>query len=618
MKYRPEIDGLRAVAVLPVILFHAGFSLFSGGFVGVDVFFVISGFLITTIIVREMEKGAFSLSYFYERRIRRIFPALFLVIACSIPFAVLTLVPDDMRSFSGSVIAAASFWSNIFFWLQTGYFDQQAELKPLLHTWSLAVEEQYYIFFPPVLMVLWRWGLHAIIYFLAFVFVASLAVAQWGSYYQPAATFFLLPTRGWELLVGAFAALYLHKKPFPQNRVLQETGSLLGLGLILYSIFAFDKGTPFPGLWALIPTVGTALIILFSGPQTLTYRLLSLKGFVLIGLISYSAYLWHQPLFAFTRHYLPTEPSHTLMLALSAVTLPLSYLSWKYVETPFRDKHKFTRKHIFTLATIVAVAACLFGAFGIMKNGNLYRYSEEDMKIFGSQEAYNEYVWAFKDERDEQPFTDSGALKILVVGDSNSADLMNILHNIEGDFEFSSLRVNSGCGNLYLPRSRFEENIPPKERFKCLRGNNDDLTDKKHGNLFRDADVVFMATAWKDWEIDLLPESLEKLKAQYGDKFVAFGIKRIRYSPKELLRVAAEKRPDVRVDARHDNIAFNNRIAAIEGMRFVDPFSLFCEDFKCPVVNEDNMVLLYDGFHLTPAGAEYLSRNFPKKFLSLP
>ena len=208
MKYRAEIDGLRALAVIPVILYHAGFKLFSGGYVGVDVFFVISGYLITTIILAELEAGTFSLIHFYERRARRILPALFVVMFACLPFAWFWLLPSVMKTFSESLIAVSTFLSNFYFYNQSGYFEAAAELKPLIHTWSLAVEEQYYVLFPLFLMLTWKLGKRSIVGLLAIMFVISLASAQWLSIEHKSFDFFMLPTRGWELLIGAFIAFY--------------------------------------------------------------------------------------------------------------------------------------------------------------------------------------------------------------------------------------------------------------------------------------------------------------------------------------------------------------------------------------------------------------------------
>ncbi|MDA9194804.1 acyltransferase [Burkholderiales bacterium] len=212
MKYRKEIDGLRALAVLPVILFHAGFTTFSGGFVGVDIFFVISGYLITTIIVDEMDKDSFSLLNFYERRARRILPALFFVMLCTLPFAWFSMFPQDLKSFSQSLVAVPLFASNVHFWLTSGYFDTASELKPLLHTWSLAVEEQYYVLFPLFLMLAWELGKKWIISLLIIVAIVSVSAAQYGSTNHPSFSFYVLPTRAFEILIGALISLYINHK----------------------------------------------------------------------------------------------------------------------------------------------------------------------------------------------------------------------------------------------------------------------------------------------------------------------------------------------------------------------------------------------------------------------
>jgi len=379
MKYRSEIDGLRTLAVLPVILFHAGIQAFSGGFVGVDVFFVISGYLITTIIIAELDQGTFTLVGFYERRARRILPALFVVMLVTLPFAFQWMLPADLKDFARSVIAVTVFASNILFWRESGYFVTEAELKPLLHTWSLAVEEQYYLLFPLFLMLAWRLGRTWLARILIVVGLVSLAGAQWGAYHKPLATFFTLPTRGWELLIGAFTAFHL----FPraglvrqrQELWLRQFASVLGVLLIFYSIFAFDRNTPFPGLYALVPTVGTALLILFANPDTFVGRLLSTPFFVGIGLISYSAYLWHQPLFALARHRSLNEPTKPFLLGLSVLTIILAYLSWKYVEKPFRDRKRFGRTQIFGSAFAGSFVVLACGFVGYSREGLPGRFS---------------------------------------------------------------------------------------------------------------------------------------------------------------------------------------------------------------------------------------------------
>ena len=363
MQYRAEIDGLRALAVLPVILFHAGFEWFSGGFVGVDVFFVISGYLITTIIISEMAEGKFSIVNFYERRARRILPALFFVMAACLPFAWLWLTPGNLKDFGQSLVAVSTFSSNILFWLESGYFDTAAELKPLLHTWSLAVEEQYYIFFPIFLMLTWRLGIKWILILLSIIFFISLGIAQWGAYKSPKAAFFLLPTRGWELLIGVFTAFYLKYNTHLKSHILNQALSLLGFCLIVYSIIAFDKTTPFPSLYALVPTIGTGLLILCAVPKTFIHKILSLKFIVGIGLVSYSAYLWHQPLLAFARNRLLGDASDLILIALCITSLVMAWFSWKFVEGPFRSRTYFSRNLVFRFSILGIFIFSLIGSY---------------------------------------------------------------------------------------------------------------------------------------------------------------------------------------------------------------------------------------------------------------
>tara|TARA_B110000503_G_scaffold98713_1_gene147918 strand:+ start:274 stop:2196 length:1923 start_codon:yes stop_codon:yes gene_type:complete len=370
MIYRREIDGLRALAVIPVILFHAGFEMFSGGFVGVDVFFVISGYLITKIIMTELAQGKFSIINFYERRARRILPALFFVMLICIPFAWFWLDASEMKNFFQSLVAVSVFASNILFWLKEGgYFDTAAELKPLLHTWSLAVEEQFYVIFPIFFMLLWKLGKRLILVALGIFFVSSLALSQWAVYAKPSAAFYLLSTRGWELLIGAFTAFYLsqsNRKEFA--KVLSEVGGWLGVVLIIFAVFAYSKETRFPGFYALVPTLGTVLIILFATHQTVVGKFVGNKAFVGVGLISYSAYLWHQPLFVFGRSS-GFINSHGSMFSLLFLSLVLAFFSWKFVEEPFRSKSKFGRFQIFVLAFLGSIFFTGIGLYGHIKKG---------------------------------------------------------------------------------------------------------------------------------------------------------------------------------------------------------------------------------------------------------
>ena len=429
MQYRREIDGLRALAVIPVILFHAGFEAFSGGFVGVDVFFVLSGYLITTIILSDLELGKFSLLNFYERRARRILPALFLVILVSIPFAWAWLLPTDMRDFSQSLVAVATFTSNILFWRESGYFDEAAELKPLLHTWSLSVEEQFYVLYPLFLLLFWRFGKRILLVLVGLTFIASLTLAQWGVQNYPVPTFFLLPTRGWELLIGSFTAFYLlSAKRQNFDRIVCEIGGWLGIAFILFALFTFNQKMPFPGLYALWPTLGAALFIVFANQRTSIGQLFGNKVLVSIGLISYSAYLWHQPLFVFARHrsFLYHYQNQILLAVLVVISFVLAYLSWRFVETPFRAKDRFTRTQIFRFALLGACFFIAVGMLGHLSNGFIYfrNNSAESMNLV-SRLGVNRGLSPYCDS--EHPETleckTSDAPEVLLWGDSYAMHL---------------------------------------------------------------------------------------------------------------------------------------------------------------------------------------------------
>lgn len=357
ISYRPEIDGLRALAVIPVIFFHAGFEAMAGGFVGVDIFFVISGYLITSILYSEIQNGSFSLVRFYERRVRRLYPALTLVTIFCIPFAWWWMLPSEFREFLYSIAAIQLFSSNIFFWWDTDYFSTGAELTPLLHTWSLAVEEQFYLFFPLGLLLVRRLDKRLLIAGIVLAIIVGLLLATRLTVTHPSASFYLLPSRAWELLTGALMALTAqHWSRSP--RWLSEALSLVGVALIAIAVFTFDAQTPFPGVYALAPVMGTALIIGFADHRTIMGRLLALQPVVLIGLMSYSAYLWHQPLFAFARIRTLNNLDAVDFTVLIAATFVLAYLSWRYVENPFRERRKFPRKTIF--AGALAFSTTLF------------------------------------------------------------------------------------------------------------------------------------------------------------------------------------------------------------------------------------------------------------------
>ena len=383
--YRADIDGLRAVAVIPVVLFHAGARWFSGGYVGVDVFFVISGYLITTILVQDFSAGRYSIARFYERRIRRIFPALFVVVLCSSVVGHLLLLPEDLKAFAKSVVATTLFVSNIVFWGESGYFDGPAEMKPLLHTWSLAVEEQYYIAFPIVLFLLYRFASPRIAsWVIALGALLSFGLSVWGVHNAPVATFYLLPTRGWELLVGSLLAVGL--VPLFRSRAVAEIAAAFGIALILFAVFTFDHDTPFPGLNALAPCIGAALLIQSgrNGFIPAIGRALSSTPLRFVGLISYSLYLWHWPIIVFTKYVWIENLPAMAQASVVVASIIAAALSWRFVEGPFRDRSRVSTRRIFVSAAAAMAVAIAVAIPGIAGNGLPDRLPASVVKVMTS------------------------------------------------------------------------------------------------------------------------------------------------------------------------------------------------------------------------------------------
>ena len=364
-RYRPEIDGLRAIAVLAVVGYHARLPGFGGGYLGVDVFFVVSGYLITQLIREATAAGDFSIARFYERRVRRLTPALFAVLAAS-SAAAMVLLPHDLKRYGASLVSVVAFASNLLFWRQSGYFSPQASATPLLHTWSLAVEEQFYLAFPLCLLLLQRAGRRAVAPMIALIMLASLAYGLWAARHDPNLAFYSPFSRAWELMLGALLACEVI--PAPTHRLANEALVALGLALIAYAVVGLADAAPPAGLQPLAPCLGAAMILQSTAsPRSVLVRLLSVRPLVATGLASYSIYLWHWPLIVFGGYYvLDPHWAGPVRIAMALAAFPIAFASWRYIERPFRGPHGLlSRRALF------ATAAALSLAFGLI-GGALY------------------------------------------------------------------------------------------------------------------------------------------------------------------------------------------------------------------------------------------------------
>jgi len=396
--YRPEIDGLRAIAVLSVILYHSqmiifGQDWFKGGYIGVDIFFVISGYLITRIILSELyEKKSFNFLNFYERRARRILPMLFVVIFASIPFAWKQLLPSGFIEYAQSILASLFFGSNFFFYFSTTeYGADSALLKPFLHTWSLGVEEQFYLLFPVIAIIAFKFFNKHLLTTLIALSIISLIFAEVMVKHNADLNFYLPFSRFWELAAGSILALIeLNRKQKDDSTILNQALSIAGLILIIYSILSFNDATPHPSIQTLIPVLGVSLVIGFSSKRNLVGKFLGVKPVVSIGLISYSAYLWHFPIFAFSRQQ-SFDLSTSDKLELIALTFTLSIISYFTVEQFFRSKKRFSSKTFTYSATIFFVLIVVLACYSISTNGLIeHRYNKQKQEVI-SQLDIREY-----------------------------------------------------------------------------------------------------------------------------------------------------------------------------------------------------------------------------------
>lgn len=630
MKYRAEVDGLRALAVIPVILFHAGIGLFSGGFIGVDIFFVISGYLITTIILSEKKSGVFSLANFYERRARRILPALFLVMLATIPLAYLWFIPSDFKDFSQSLFAVTVSLSNFLFLSESGYFESATELKPLLHTWSLAVEEQYYLLFPLLLISMWKWKRSWMILVLVMLALASISLAQWASLNEPKAAFYLLPTRFWELLIGSFVAAYLLKR----EQVAESSFlSSVGLLLIVYSMLFFDNQTPFPSVYTLIPTLGAALVILFTTKESYTYVLLSNKVMVSIGLISYSAYLWHFPLISLAKYRMMGEVDNWVMAGLLGCTFMLAWLTWKYVETPTRDRRKFKRPLLIKFSII---GSLFFGGIGYYGHTNNGLENRGDFSKYYNKTQLNVGKRATKTvsaKYNNLRVRGGSPPSIALIGDSHTGRLFN-------QFEIK----NPGVGFLAISGPH----CAPIAEFKLLKGGGKgwcrDINNKVFDTILdsNEIETVILFAEWsnyttgyRDNDRPSLVSYRDNTSGSVSDNIQVFKvaflatIKNLKEAGKRVIIInSTPEFPvsvfDTYIKKNHfneENVLINITVekynvrnqavqsifSGLDGVDFVDVKPLFCGKLYCQGVAPQGNILFSDTNHLTEKGAKIIT-----------
>ena len=612
LTYRPEIDGLRAIAVGAVILYHAhitifGFMPFKGGFIGVDIFFVISGYLITSIILKELITiGSFSFKYFYERRIRRILPVLLTVILISLPIAWIYLIPSIFVDFSKSILYSLGFSSNFFFnYSGQEYFAVDGMFRPFLHTWSLSVEEQYYILFPIVLLITFKYFRKYLIHTLLIGFIISLILAEWTSRNYPSTSFYFLHTRMWELLAGSMLAYFEitigHRKKFQKLNFIMP---IIGLLLIVHSIVFFNDKMLHPSFYTLSPIIGVSLIIWFSNRDDIVTKILSSKLFVGIGLISYSLYLWHYPIFSFIRINGLIMGNNIVPVIFLIMTLfVISIISYLCIELPARNK-KFSFKKFFIFLCSLYLVLFISNLLIIQNNG----YSERFDKLKIINQNYNPdnlYLIQsrLEDIRLREKNYNEKNLNIMIIGDSHGVDLYNALELNSELYKDTDFYYGSSFNG------KLEKNFLENDK------------------IFKNSDLLIFSYRWTDNELNKFIKILKEIES--FDKNIAITSSSNEYRIKSYLftlldnKILFEKEKfdyfglkKLYFDNRlvHSKSDINQKLknlAKKEKLKYLNKEDYMCEVLKneCYYLDEDGNKLIPDYGHYSKYGARFFGRK---------
>lgn len=618
-RYRADIDGLRAMAVLPVVLFHAGVPGFSGGYVGVDVFFVISGFLMTQIIVREIDAGTFALLRFYERRARRILPAFFVLLVAVFAAGYMLLLPDDFVALGWSAISALFSVANIHFFLQSGYFDESAVTKPLLHIWSLAVEEQFYLLFPLILLLLKRrseklvksvmCGLAA----LSFAASALLTISD-----QPSA-FYMLPTRAWELLAGGLMAL--HIGPPVSSRSLREAGAISGALLIALPVFFFDATTLFPSPGALLPVLGAALVIHLADGTTIG-EVLGSRLMRAVGLISYSLYLWHWPIIVFLTYRTGVNLDAISIVLALGLSLAAAIFSWRLVETPFRTRKEHPSRYVWWSASLATATLLGCATIVVASNGLPGRLPVEATRI--ASKALRSPLRRKCHGEATRPVNTA-----CIIGDRSVSPTVAVWadsHGVELAFALGEIGRKQGFSVLQITASACPPGLDTDfgASARCPQHNLDAFTRIQDSGTINTV-VLAAYFEFEKYKADAdfargLEHAVQRL-LEAGKQVVLIGPVPAQpfVVPRQLARAAATMSLEpsgvatsLYLSRNKQNFALLRRFKA-QGATTVFPHKLFCKTQTCAIKLNDK-ILYFDANHLSVDGARLLARRIAPLF----
>jgi peptidoglycan/LPS O-acetylase OafA/YrhL len=628
VNYNPLIDGLRAISIISVILFHAKFEIngniiFKSGFLGVDIFFVISGYLITSIILKEYNlKKKFNFFNFYEKRARRLLPALLFITLVFFPFAFFGMFPSQFTEFLYSIISSIFFYSNFYFhYIEQLYQAESGLSKPYLHTWSLAVEEQFYLIFPFFFIILIKFFKRRLILITLIIFILSLIFASWASLNHPSFNFYFLPTRAWEMLSGTLVALiekkYKKKKYNFNNNIFPKIGFLL----IILSFLFFDEKTRHPSLNTFALILGVCFVIFYSNNKDRLTNFLSNKYFVFIGLISYSLYLWHYPIFSLSRINNFDQGNFIRLLIVIVLIFILSIFTYKFIELPFRDKSIFSRTKFFycSLLTIGLIIFLITSSF-LNKDFLFNRFLVKNINLDNGY--YIEKYRAYMHKTGNPLFNYKNKKNILIIGDSHAQDL------------FHNLKLNDNLFNDYNFSHYSDIKIYCLEKFILDRIDCRNKKQFKFHQLLKDSNIVILSVAWDEKQLKYL-ESVIKLLKENNKKIILTSNKiefitdKYKFNTFTILDkyiYENQKIPNYIEKIELEKKTFNNRrnknfidrinyrlkeIALQYDLLFLNKSDYQCDLLKkkCDILTDGNEKIYWDYGHETLEGAKYFGKK---------
>jgi peptidoglycan/LPS O-acetylase OafA/YrhL len=578
MKYRHDIDGLRAIAVLAVILSHTGLGSFQGGFLGVDIFFVISGYLIFSLLLKGIREENFSFVTFYLRRARRIIPALFVVMSVTLVLGFFLLLPEEYKNLGQSIVASTLFSNNFLLAITSGYWSQASDFKPLLHTWSLGVEEQFYLLAPIIIFVSWRIRFN-ISLLLIFLFTASLVSANQLAYSNQNFAYYSLHTRAWEILAGGMVAtLQGHRLILKLSVKTQQILSNIGLFTIFLSFLIFRSSFLSPSYLFLFPVLATCLVLITDEHAAISKKILNQRNLVYLGLMSYSLYLWHQPIFAFFRAFSKNEPSPNVLLILMIPIFILSYLTWKFIEKPFREQKVISSKAFILFvasgsSVLISSGLYLNHTYGIPNRA----FSSDISKAEMDKRIYNERIFEFK--KDSFSRKDQ---KVLIIGNSFARDFTNI---VVETFNIEDTEI--------IYRDDIQE---------CIFPYKDDLSK----NLFSKADVIVFSSG--EYSHSCISQDI--MYANQLDKNILYiGTKDFGYNLNWVLQKDKSQRQNLYNKVSESSKTLDKAMASIiPPTNYISLLDRVVISGLIPITNSEGQLLSVDKTHLTKFGALYFGK----------